>query len=227
MKSINPMDMRILIICEGASECNYLLHLQRFLRELPPPKGMSMPLVLIGLPKQRDPLTLRPKGVGTGEFGKVVRAYKNELRQNRSARFLIWVDDDLYVRNDQACGTHYNGKSGGIPDFSFSVHNFEDFLALHFPDEQFASWKTEFGSTGHFQSPLHGSEYAVHFQNILPKYKKGDLPIGFVSLDSLNNMIRHLRQLPPMARGCVTRVRTFAEDLTEILVHAYPDMFLR
>mgnify|MGYP006928576141 CR=1 FL=1 len=44
---------------------------------------------------------------------------------------------------------------------------------------------------------------------------------------SLNNMIRHLRQLPSMARGCVTRVRTFAEDLAEILVHAYPDMFMR
>lgn len=30
------MDTHVLVICEGASECNYLVHLQRFLRELPP-----------------------------------------------------------------------------------------------------------------------------------------------------------------------------------------------
>ena len=222
---MSAMDTRILVVCEGASECNYLLHLQRLLRELPPRVAEGVPLMLIGLPKERDPLTLRQKGVGTGEFGKVVSAYRCEQRKNPSARILVWVDDDLYVRDDKACGTNYARRPSGIPDFSFSVHNFEDFLALHFSDEQFKEWKRVFAATGHFQAPLHGTEYAPHFQQVWPQYKKADLPLGFVSVESLRNMIRHLARLPPMANGPINRVRTFAEDLSSILQQNYPDIF--
>lgn len=221
----NVMDTHILVICEGASECNYLVHLQRFLRELPPLAVCGMPLTLIGLPKNYDPSTLRRKGVGTGTFGKIVSTYNAEWRKNKSARFLIWVDDDLYVRDDKMCGTHYAQKTNEVPDFSFSVHNFEDFIALHFPDGQFEEWKGVLGSTGHFQRPLHGAEYATHFQRIWPKYKKGDLPLDFVTDSSLRNMIRHLQSLPPMAEGGISRTRTFAQDLADILKQAYPEIF--
>lgn len=219
------MDTRILVVCEGASECNYLVHLQRLLRELPLRADGGVPLTLIGLPKDSDPLTLQQKGVGTGVFGKVVMAYKCEHRKNPSARILVWVDDDLYVRDDKACGTDYARRPSGIPDFSFSAHNFEDFLALHFPDEQFEAWKNMFAETGHFQVPLHGAEYEPYLQQVWPHYKKAELPLGFVSIESLCNMIRHLARLPPMADGPVNRVRTFAKDFSDILQQNYPDIF--
>ena len=219
------MNTRYLVICEGVSECNYLQHLQRFVRELPLPVGTCSQLNFIGLPKSRDPQTLQRKGVGTGEYGKVVRAYKAERKRNRSAQFLIWVDDDLYVRNDKGCGVNYERKPQGIPDFSFSVHNFEDFVALHLPAELFERWRVEMSRAGHFENPLHGEDYGAVFEKILPKYQKGELPDGFVSVESLSNMIRHIGMLPEMSQGCLTRRQMFANDLAAILKEAYPDVF--
>ena len=47
-----------IIVCEGASECNYLDHLNRFLSTLPlPDDGGPIPLRFIARPKNIDPKT--------------------------------------------------------------------------------------------------------------------------------------------------------------------------
>lgn len=219
------MNTQYLVICEGVSECNCLLHLNRLMRALPPPEGCFRSLEFVGLPKTLDALTLKRKGVGSGEFGKVVQAYKGEYKRARSAKFLIWVDDDLYVRNDKSCGVNYERRPAGIPAFSFSTHNFEDYLALHLSDELFELWKSTCSANDHFSSPLYGADYERCFRLVLPDYKKGELPDDFLSLDALQNMVRHQQKLPAMATGPINRSRTFAADLAAILATAYPDVF--
>jgi hypothetical protein len=214
-----------IVICEGASECNYLRHLNQFLKSLPFPDGWFRPLNFIDRPKRINPLTLKNEGVGGGRFSKVQKAYKTEFRSNKCYPFLLWVDDDIYVRNDEGCLDSYNAKACGIPDFAFSIHNFEDFLALHLDDDGFEVWKTEFASTSHFSTPLHSEEYLLHFEKVMPGYKKNELPDGFVCETSLKNMMRHLSQLPPMGNGELRHMRVFAGELSQILQSTYSGIF--
>lgn len=213
------------VICEGVSECNYLLHLQRVLNALPFPEGCFAPLRLIASPKRLDPKTLKSIGVGSGVYGNVISDYQSEFKNNKTLPFIVWVDDDIYVRNDHDCQVNYNAKPSGIPDFSFSVHNFEDFLALHHPDDKFEEWKREFACTTHFNHPLHSVDYMPHYLKVFPDYRKGELPDGFITAETLKNMIRRGRELPLMTSGSLNSTRTFVADLSRILCTVYPDVF--
>ena len=69
-----------MIICEGASECNYLEHLNRFLATLPPPaKAGPAPLRFIPRPKNIDPKSGVNIGCGGGDCTRVSRAYRRHI----------------------------------------------------------------------------------------------------------------------------------------------------
>ena len=104
------------VVCEGKSERNYLAALNRLLRD----SGIGLTL-LSPNPKKRDE-------DGGGHFRNVVQKYKDFRRNNRNVQPWIWVDWDLYLRNDQHCMELYESRPKGIPAFLFSIHNFEDFL---------------------------------------------------------------------------------------------------
>lgn len=93
-----------MIVCEGASECNYLDHLNRFLATLPAPPNAMIPLRFIAVPRTIDRTTGTKIGCGGGAFNKVSKAYRSEWSNNKAYPFGIWVDSDLYVRNDFVFG---------------------------------------------------------------------------------------------------------------------------
>lgn len=145
-------------------------------------------------------------------------------RSNRTASIQIWADFDLYHRNDNQCAENYSVKTGGIPDFLFSFHNFEDFFALHFDGQELASW-LHFGSAAghrHFTNPLHSHGYLPEIQRIFSGYTKGGLPADFISWSSLRNLKSNLTHQPRSNPYNLQGVLSFAEFLIQEIEKAYP-----
>jgi len=59
----------------------------------------------------------------------------------------------------------------------------------------FQEW-LRFGSGGHFDTPLHAEGYLPEIKRIFPGYDKGDLPVDFITWDSLKNLKRNKPHQP-------------------------------
>ena len=152
------MNRIIIVVCEGNSEYAYLQELNRFLRE------NEIPLRFIGVVSEG------------GDFSKVNSCFRNCRKGNKNNPIVVWVDNDIYKRNDRKCGDHYATKPQGIPNFKFNYENFEDFLVMHLPDDRVSTWQTICSNAGHFTNPLHSAQYLPLLSAIFPSYRKGTLP---------------------------------------------------
>lgn len=179
--------------------------------------------------------------IGGGSFCLVQRTYKRMYPQNKHLPLKVWVDCDIYIRNEGAneiaCAKGYAAK-GKMPDFNFMVMNFEDFVAMHFDDAVFDAWKCEMENAGHFMRPLHGKDYAPRFEKIWQQYllsigsrsnkpyAKGSLPEDFVTIESLKNMIQHCNdEKLEMLFAKHVPAGAFPQFLAEGLRGAYPEVF--
>ena len=196
--------MKRRIIVEGPSERAYMQRLASFLEsEMPLDEdGFSSRLVFYP--------TMTNNRIGGGSYNLVHKAYKTLCPQNPKTPLMVWVDLDIYIRNsnqrERASAVGYKNK-GKMPDFHFSVMNFEDFLALHFDEGLFVCWKMTFDLAGHFVVPLHSDKYDKLWQPIWTKflikhpevgigeYKKGSIPEGFITSRALNNLRRNIFDL--------------------------------
>jgi hypothetical protein len=161
----------ILVICEGASEKAYIQELNRYFRE----KEIFYNFV--------------PKPSDGGAYSKVVKKFRQVRTENRHAKIIIWVDFDLYMRNEKGDMDRYSSKPQDIPDFSFSRMNFEDFLSLHFEKPTLDNWIVTCTGSNHFTIPMHSVEYVPLFEVFLDiPYNKGKIPFSFS--DSLVSNLR-------------------------------------
>ena len=167
----------IIVICEGKSETKYLQELNRFLRE----QSVENSIVFV------------PKEVGTGHFTEVVKKYRNERKLNKKANIEIWVDYDIYKRNEQRNYDKYKKKPKGIPNFKFNYFNFEDFLIMHFNDDVLNKWKEICKANNHFNEPMKSDKYLKLIkENIFSDYDKSSLTNLFVfNKQTLENLFKH------------------------------------
>lgn len=214
-----PSITRRIIICEGASEYVYLQRLNAFLQSLPIPEGWEdVPLRYIGKPSK--------EGVGSGTYKRVERAFLNTRSANPKISIHVWVDLDLYLRNEKDCGRLYTARDAKkIPPFAFSTMVFEDFYALHADDERFLQWREILLQAGHFSSPLYAGDYMPLFQKTFPRYSKANLPADFLSVESLRNTIRHAQELPHPNAPALGEIHTFHNLLIDDLRTFYPTLF--
>lgn len=208
---------RHIIVCEGESEWAYLQRLQSFLLKQELPVGVFEPPLRLIAPER-----CIAKG---GRFSTLKKYYNHFRKENKNSSIKIWADFDLYHRNDNQCAVQYALKTAGIPDFYFSFHNFEDFYALHLDVGQFKEW-LQFGGQGHFSNPLHSYDYLPEFQKIFPDYKKGELPVDFISWDSLKNLKRNKAQRPTSNPHNLQEIGSFADFLINEIDTAYPSALL-
>ena len=153
-----------IIICEGNSEYAYIQKLNRFLSE------------------NNYDFTLIAKIVGTGHYKEVQRKYRNERKNNPKLPIEIWVDKDTYVRNDEGDKDNYKKKPSKIPDFLFSMMNFEDFLALHTDKKTLENWFQICSRKKHHLSPMKETEYLpLVKEHLFSNYSKGDIPFDITS----------------------------------------------
>lgn len=172
------MIKQYIIICEGKkSEVKYLQELNRYLAEeycIYYKKFICKP-------------------VGTGHFTEVIKKYSDERKLNKKANIEIWVDYDIYKRNEQKNLDKYKKKPKGIPDFKFNYFNFEDFLIMHFNDDVLNKWKEICKVNNHFNEPMKSDKYLKLIQKyIFSDYDKSSLTNLFVfSNQTLENLFKH------------------------------------
>lgn len=183
----------IIIICEGHSEMAYVSEIRRLLRE------------------QNIAINLIPKKAVNGFYDSVIKIYKQIRKENRgNADIRIWVDYDIYARNEKGCMTDYNKTKANIP-FMFSYQNFEDFLALHVDDDGILqNWINVCTKNNHFQSPMHSEQYEpLVREHLFPNYKKGNLTFELTE-SKIENLFRRHKHPP-------TPNQTLSSDFTEFL----------
>jgi hypothetical protein len=207
-----------IMVCEGRSEFVYLQRLQSFLDSQA--SGWNVPLNFI--PK----IPANPDGdeSGGGFYTNVTRCYRRQRNENKKLQIEVWVDDDIYVRQGSARERKNResclGKPIGIPDFLFSFHNFEDFIALHLDDAAIECWHTSF-DTAHAAHPLHSVDYLPLYDSVFPGYRKGDLPPDFITRESLLRLKANLDR-PLIQPSDDPRFRSFARFLIEQIDAAFP-----
>jgi hypothetical protein len=149
----------VIIICEGQSEVAYIQELNRLLAE------------------NQIGLVLTPQNASGGYFSNVSTRYRNEKKRNPRSEIIIWVDHDIYGRNDHGTRTAYENKPQGIPDFYFNHQNFEDFFILHLSDEIIKAWQICCLQHNHFSQPLYAKDYmSLYHSHVLKDYTKGEIP---------------------------------------------------
>lgn len=216
---MNPV--RHIIVCEGESERTYLQRLQSYLDSLPVPEGCFETLLQFVPPKRAV--------AKSGKFSSLAKNYRARFKESKRSSIQIWADFDLYHRNDNKNADAYklkNAKTPGIPDFYFSFHNFEDFLALHLDGVQFSQWQRIFQTNGHFDNPRHAKDYIPDFESIVPSYRKGDLPVDFVNQASLHRLKRNKTSQPSSNPHDLRGLRCFADFLIGEIESCYPSLLL-
>ena len=162
------------IICEGKSEAAYIQEFNKILRE----RGIS--------------INLRAKTINSGHYTEVVKQYRSVYKNRQKDKidaFIIWVDYDIYKRNEQENDDKYRKKPARIPNFKFNFHNFEDFLIMHLPDSELSKWNKICNQQNHFSNPMPSLTYLQYIrENIFADYHKGELPYGILSSDSLTRL---------------------------------------
>lgn len=165
----------ITVLCEGESERAYLMALNFFLKK----KGILVFLV--------------PRIIESGYLSKVKSVYKKEQKKNPKGKICIWIDWDIYQRNDHENMSQLESVNNRniFNLIRFSRQNFEDFLIMHLPIKKVLEWKTLCEQHRHFDSPMHEKEYIpLVKQYVFKEYKKGELPIE-ISEETLSNLIRN------------------------------------
>lgn len=211
-----------IIVCEGRSEYAYLRRLQSFLDAQT--EVWPVPLLFIPqIPENSD-----GDENGGGFYTNVSRCYRQQRKDNKKAKIEVWVDDDIYVRQDSVAEIKnraaYLGKPAGIPDFVFSFHNFEDFLALHLEDAAIQAWHTAF-DPDHVAKPLHSEDYMPRFGSVLPGYEKGSLDPDFITHESLLRLKANL-STPLVPAPADPRFQSFARFLIDQIDAAFPTLLI-
>lgn len=154
------------ILCEGNSENAYIQNLNRFLDE----NGYNF--------------TFNPKKIGCGHFTAVQQKYRVEKKKNPKSDIKIWVDRDTYIRNDCGDGDKYQEKPQYLPNFIFSVMNFEDFLAMHLDDKTLDNWFQVCSREKHNIAPMTEDKYLPLVRQYL---FSNDIPFE-ITTAQLNNL---------------------------------------
>lgn len=169
------MNKTAYIVCEGASEYAYIQSVNRIL------KAGNVNINII------------PKSVDTGHYKNVVKKYKEIRNSNKKTDIKIWVDKDIYKRNDKNNGNYYGNKQKNIPDFLFSIYNFEDFLVLHLEDNIVQQWINILTEKKHFNNPLKSESYLPLIKqhiNIFHNYDKKEIPFD-LTLEKIKLAYKH------------------------------------
>ena len=162
-----------IIVCEGGSEKAYLQEINRY------------------LDINDYPFTFVAKPINNGHFKPAKIKYREVKEQNPKNNICIWVDKDTYIRNDEGDREKYLHKPKDIPNFMFNYQNFEDFLAMHMPDDILQKWQKICHHHNHFEHPLHAETYIpLYRQHVNCSYEKATMPFA-IDKDNISNALKN------------------------------------
>ena len=160
------MNNPIMIVCEGSSEENYIIQLNRLFRY-----------------PDSDCRVFIPCNAHSGRYSLIRKKFEEVQKRNKRQKdkIKIWLDKDLYIREGTEENSRYNSKDYLILQCLFSLMNFEDYLAMHCLPEIVGEWQSICESNNHFVAPMHASQYEKPFNEFISKnfstdYRKGEVP---------------------------------------------------
>ena len=160
------MNNPIMIVCEGSSEENYIIQLNRLFR----------------YPDSECKVFI-PYNAYCGRYSFIRKKFEEVQKRNKKQgdKIKIWLDKDLYLRQGTEENSRYNSKDYLILQCLFSLMNFEDYLVMHCLPEIVREWQSICESHNHFVAPMHASQYDVLFNQFISKnfstdYRKGEVP---------------------------------------------------
>lgn len=166
------MGCPILVVCEGASEVNYIRLLNRLLCSA---DGRAV---------------FVSKDANGGSPGKIIKTLKQERKQNRKIPIWIFLDEDIYVRDSSLQSNLLMKKGDAL--VQFSRMNFEDVIMLHESSSTLMEWIQVCRRARHFSSPLSEEEYFFRFKKFFPDYRKRELPFELTNC-RLNRAFANLK----------------------------------
>jgi hypothetical protein len=168
------------VVCEGRSESAYLNQINRFLKEKNI-KTTFLPNLTYGGHFNVIEKKLRKLG-----YLKKRKSYSNE-------ELRIWVDKDVYERNEQKNKDKYENFIQKHPQltFCFNRFSFEDFYILHFDAETVGKWYDLCRKEDHFNAPIKSEVCEKLILRVVPNYEKGNVPFGFIDGKSLENLFEN------------------------------------
>ncbi|MDR2869663.1 MAG: hypothetical protein LBV04_04350 [Deferribacteraceae bacterium] len=190
------MKTSITIICEGASELAYIQEINRYMRE------------------NEIDYVFHARDAQGGFFANIERKYSHEYQKNSKQWVEIWVDGDIYIRDEIDLQERYDNRIEHMPDFRFNYMNFEDFLIMHLEDDKLKKWEALCRKQGHFITPMIADAYKPLLrEHIFRDYRKGFLPDQFaITQDCLARLFQHNKDDKIPFRS------DFADFLEDILV---------
>ncbi|GHU21360.1 hypothetical protein FACS189472_13950 [Alphaproteobacteria bacterium] len=170
----------IKVVCEGRSESAYLNQINRFLKE------NSIKIIFSPVSTDGGHFNVIKKKLQELGYLKKKTAYQNR-------ELIIWVDKDVYERNEQKNKDKYEDFIQKYPllTFCFNRFSFEDFYILHFDAETVIKWYDLCRKKGHFNVPIESKVCENLILGIVSNYEKGDISSEFINKDSLKNLLEN------------------------------------
>jgi hypothetical protein len=168
----------IYVICEGRSEEAYLASMNLFFRD------NNINIRFAARPTYTGHFNAIKKKLQ--DFGLLKKRKKTEI----DLTVIVWIDWDIYERNEQSNKDKYNEflQKYCMSCFKFNYFSFEDFLILHNDIEIVKQWYELCRKEGHFNGkPIRSDVCEKLIERIIPNYKKGQLPHSFITNESLRN----------------------------------------
>lgn len=81
---------------------------------------------------------------------------------------MIWCDGDFLKRKKIV--------PKELSKALINVWNFEDHLILHFDKVKVLEWQSICEKKNHFDDPMNEEEVTKNIRNLIPEYRKGELP---------------------------------------------------
>ena len=136
-------------------------------------------------------MIFKPIKIGSGHYSYVYRKYLSWKKNNRKCNAYIWIDKDVYIRNEH--DNYDNYQISPIKDsFRFNYMNFEDFLVLHLSIEKINEWQDICNLKNHFVNPLCSRDYLSLFkEKMISDYEKGSFPIKIFNMNTIKNLIKN------------------------------------
>lgn len=182
------MNFPIIVICEGASEANYVTQLNRLLIA----ENGRIPFV--------------PKVASGGRPALLLRTLTKYRQTNRNCQFYILLDEDIYIREPDLRVSLYSKQGTAV--IHFNHMNFEDVMMLHEPEEVCDSWISFCEANSHFSVPLPERVYFEKLKEFFPNYSKRELPFELTK-ERLITAFRNLKRQQKIQSSFLTALENF------------------
>lgn len=186
------MHFPISVVCEGASEVNYIAELNR---------------LLIAYTGSMAFYPMDAHGSKPKQLASALRKIQGSNRKHTC--WIFFCDEDVFVREKDL--RHSLEERVSHVEICWSRMNFEDTLLLHESQERLNQWLETLTSMNHFRVPLTEDAYLPLFLKFFPSYRKRELPFELTK-DRVKQAFENLHNQSQIRSGLLLQIENLLID---------------